>query len=458
MTISAGSYAPLSYTGDATTTTFTVSWPFFDAADLVVTVAGVTKTLNRDYTVTGGSDAVGTVVFSSAPAAAASVQIARATTVKQQTAYSDYGPFPARSHEQSLDRITMLGQEAVYTTAQTLRAPLTDAALSTLPVAADRANLYLAFDNTGQPIVTAVAPSGTLTASALGTNLVQASTAAAARAVISAAAVSTGLYSAVSTGGTSTAATATVSPTPTAYAAGMLVALKITTTLDENATLNLNSLGAKKAYVQAPSGPVQIGAGDAVASDDALFYYDATLDSAAGGFMLLSAGARGWRTLSVSTPSAAASVSLLLPVGYRRFRLTLRRMQTSAAVALLARFSSNGGSSYLNAASYQTDALLSAGGSATAVSTTLQTSITMSSTLPAAGPNPFEGTWEIDPGNATFGARIRCLGGYGVSSAPAFIAGLWSGQWAGTAATMNAMQILVSSGTLTGIVELEGLR
>jgi hypothetical protein len=189
MTIAAGSYAPLSWTGDGTTKAFATTWPFFDAADLVASVAGVTKTLGSDYTVTGGSDAVGTLTFTTAPAAAAAVRIARSTSAKQVTAYANAGAFPAASHEQALDRVTMLAQE---TAARSIQGLAIDPAVGALPSAATRANAFLAFDASGNPIATAVAPVGTLTPSTFGTSLAQATDAAAARTLLAVPAASGG--------------------------------------------------------------------------------------------------------------------------------------------------------------------------------------------------------------------------------------------------------------------------
>ena len=48
----------------ATQTSFTVSFEFFDAADLNVYVDGTLKTLTADYTVSGGDGSTGSVSIS----------------------------------------------------------------------------------------------------------------------------------------------------------------------------------------------------------------------------------------------------------------------------------------------------------------------------------------------------------------------------------------------------------
>jgi len=120
MTVSSTSTS-VSYTGDASTTSFPVSFAFFgtgtDAEIRVierVIATGVETTLTNgtNYTVTGGSGSTGTVVAASAPAATKRWTIERATTRTQETDYVENDPFPAEIHEQALDRLTMIGQEA----------------------------------------------------------------------------------------------------------------------------------------------------------------------------------------------------------------------------------------------------------------------------------------------------------------------------------------------------------
>jgi hypothetical protein len=64
-----------SYTGNASTTVFAVTFPFLNATDLIVSVAGVVKTLTTHYTVSGGLGSPGSVTFLSAPANAAAIVI-----------------------------------------------------------------------------------------------------------------------------------------------------------------------------------------------------------------------------------------------------------------------------------------------------------------------------------------------------------------------------------------------
>lgn len=65
--------------GTGTQTDYAFNFPFLDATHLRVKVAGVTKTLGVDYTVTAPANS-GTVTFTVAPAALATVQVAVQTT------------------------------------------------------------------------------------------------------------------------------------------------------------------------------------------------------------------------------------------------------------------------------------------------------------------------------------------------------------------------------------------
>lgn len=101
-----------SHTGDGAETDFDFDNRFLADSDLVVTVAGVTKTLGVDYTVTGaGVDAGGTVVFGSAPANAAAIVISRTVPIKQTAEFRTQGPFAAQTHEDRLDYLTFIVQQ-----------------------------------------------------------------------------------------------------------------------------------------------------------------------------------------------------------------------------------------------------------------------------------------------------------------------------------------------------------
>lgn len=110
MTISTTT-ARVAYTGDGSTDDFTVSFYFLANADLKVYQEGTLKTITTHYTVTGAGDpAGGTVTFLTAPANGDAVVIVRDPAITQETDYPPNDPFPAASHEQALDKLTMIAQ------------------------------------------------------------------------------------------------------------------------------------------------------------------------------------------------------------------------------------------------------------------------------------------------------------------------------------------------------------
>lgn len=106
-----------SYTGNGSTTSFTVPFYFLVDTDVVVThktAAGVVSTwvLNSDYTLAGaGVEAGGTLIPSVVLPTGDTVYIERNVDAVQQTAYPINSTFPAASHERALDRLTMLAQQ-----------------------------------------------------------------------------------------------------------------------------------------------------------------------------------------------------------------------------------------------------------------------------------------------------------------------------------------------------------
>ena len=112
MTVSSETVA-VSYTGNGSTTSFSVTFPFFEIVVEEVTSAGVIteKTEGTHYTVSGGSGSTGTVVMGTAPASGVTLRIRRVTSRLQQTDYVENDPFPAETHEKALDRLAMVTQE-----------------------------------------------------------------------------------------------------------------------------------------------------------------------------------------------------------------------------------------------------------------------------------------------------------------------------------------------------------
>ncbi len=90
----------------------------------------------------------------------------------------------------------------------------------------------------------------------------------------------------LTTGGSTTVQTLTPATALTAYSTGFIIAAKLGFDLGAAATLNVSGLSAKKIYlINATSVAVPVG-GEAKAGHTLFFYYDATLDGAAGGWVV----------------------------------------------------------------------------------------------------------------------------------------------------------------------------
>jgi hypothetical protein len=150
MTVSTDT-ASASYTGNGSTTVFTVPFYFLVDADLKITKKSAatgaisTLVLNSDYTLTGSGDTGGgSAILAVAPASGDQLYIERNVTAVQQTAYPPNSPFPAASHEKALDRLTMLVQQILNkVTFGLFRNPLTstyDVGGNTISNVADAVN------------------------------------------------------------------------------------------------------------------------------------------------------------------------------------------------------------------------------------------------------------------------------------------------------------------------------
>lgn len=107
----------VSYSGDGSTTVFSVPFYFLNNADLKVylrvnaTGVETLQTITTHYSVTGaGVLAGGSVTMVTAPATGQTLVIYRDPSLTQQTDYVGNDPFPAETHERALDKLTMLVQ------------------------------------------------------------------------------------------------------------------------------------------------------------------------------------------------------------------------------------------------------------------------------------------------------------------------------------------------------------
>ena len=134
-----------------TQSSFTVSFAFFDAADLNVYVDDVEKTLNTDYTVTGGDGSTGSVSISVTGATGGStVVITRDIELKRTTDFPPSGPFAVATLNTELDKLVAISADLNDLATRSIVLPDSDATSTlTLPSVDDRKSKYLAFDASG---------------------------------------------------------------------------------------------------------------------------------------------------------------------------------------------------------------------------------------------------------------------------------------------------------------------
>lgn len=99
-------------TGNGVTTVFPYDFKILAAADILVTVDGVAKTLNVDYTVSGvGVGAGGNITMTVAPANLSSVVRRRNMALVRTTDYQDQGELPAATLDADIDATVLMVQQ-----------------------------------------------------------------------------------------------------------------------------------------------------------------------------------------------------------------------------------------------------------------------------------------------------------------------------------------------------------
>jgi len=165
----------------ATQTSFTVSFEFFDDADLNVYVDGTKKTLTTHYSVSGGSGSTGAVAISVTGATGGStVVITRDIALARTTDFPTSGSFQISTLNTELDRFTAIAADLKDSVDRGLILSDSDSSVSTtLPLLASRKGTVLGFNaSTGAveagPSITAVQSLADVTASInlLGTSAV----------------------------------------------------------------------------------------------------------------------------------------------------------------------------------------------------------------------------------------------------------------------------------------------
>lgn len=99
-------------TGNGVTTVFPYGFKIISEADIEVTVDGVAKTLNVDYTVSGvGNETGGDVTMTAAPANLSSVVRRRNMALVRTTDYQDQGEMPAATLDNDFDAAVLMIQQ-----------------------------------------------------------------------------------------------------------------------------------------------------------------------------------------------------------------------------------------------------------------------------------------------------------------------------------------------------------
>jgi len=161
----------ITYTGNGTTTSFSIPFKFVDDSHIVVknltTTTETTWVDGTDYTLSGaGNDAGGTLTATAAPAATETLLIYRTVPLLQELDLVLTGSFNSQNVEDRFDLLYMLVQQlgegiapGSGNVSKQLKFPdQDDTSLdATLPIAADRANKVLTFDANGEPTATDIA-------------------------------------------------------------------------------------------------------------------------------------------------------------------------------------------------------------------------------------------------------------------------------------------------------------
>ncbi len=167
------------YNCDGSQTVFPYTFRILDASHLRVVLTDdqgneTDLALNTDYTVDGvGNSAGGNVTTVQTYATGYKITIVRNVPLTQTTDYVENDPFPAETHEDALDKLTMINQQQTEQIERSLKFPLSDpSSLSTeLPPAASRASKFMAFDANGEVIASAGSPDNVPVSSFMATVL-----------------------------------------------------------------------------------------------------------------------------------------------------------------------------------------------------------------------------------------------------------------------------------------------
>lgn len=140
-----------SVSAGVTQTSFAVPFEFFDETDILVYIDSTLKTLNTDYTVSGGDGTTGTITMS--VTGPATVALVRDVTIERSTDFPTAGPFSVQSLNVELDKQIAIDADISDQIDRAVRSPIEEFTTMTLPDAATRADKLLKFDTAGNVAV-----------------------------------------------------------------------------------------------------------------------------------------------------------------------------------------------------------------------------------------------------------------------------------------------------------------
>lgn len=148
-----------SYDGNDSTTDFSTGFVFLEDSHVLVTLVNDTtgvetpQTITTHYTLTGaGTGSAGTVTMLTAPATGETLIVSRNIPLTQGADYVENDPFPAATHEEGLDKLTMIAQQQQEELDRSLRFPLSvDSGVSN-EIPTPTADYYLKFNSAGTAI------------------------------------------------------------------------------------------------------------------------------------------------------------------------------------------------------------------------------------------------------------------------------------------------------------------
>ena len=131
------------YTASSSQTTFAYTFPVTAESDILVYQDGTLKTISTHYSVS--ATPTGNVVFNSGLDSGVKVAIVRALPLTQSIDYVENDPFSAETHEDALDRLTIIAQQIDEEVGRTIKLAASSTT-SNLTIPEPSADKYLAWN------------------------------------------------------------------------------------------------------------------------------------------------------------------------------------------------------------------------------------------------------------------------------------------------------------------------